>query len=267
MREMEGSTFWTHLEAFRMLMIRLLVCLCIAFLAWMVVVPHLFDTVILGPCQADFPIYRLLRKGTLVCGLTMGEDEGMFPIRLINIKLGSQFFIHLQVSLALSILTLFPVAAAEVWRFLRSGLYDNEQRSVGRVLMVFPLLFYLGCLVGYFLVFPLSLRFLLFYDLGELIDSGLSLESYMSQFFTLIFSMGIVFLLPLVVQLLSWLGVLTRDTYSRVRRYAIVALLILSAVITPGGDPITMLVVFLPLYLLYEISVLFVRKTPIRHSS
>ena len=113
-------------------------------------------------------------------------------------------------------------------------------------------MFFLGCAVGYFLVFPFTFRFLTEYQLSPLITNQISLTSYMGNFLMLIFVMGIVFELPLLAWLLSKLGLVTKTFFRKYRKHAVVVLLVLSAVITPTGDPFTLMIVFLPLYLLYE---------------
>ena len=122
-------------------------------------------------------------------------------------------------------------------------------------------MFYLGCAVGYLIVFPFTFRFLAQYELSSDITNMISLSSYIDNFLMLVFVMGVVFELPFVTWILSKLGVLTSDFLKRFRRQAVVVLLVLAAFITPTGDPFTLAVVFVPLYLLYELSILLaVRK-------
>ncbi|MDE7237366.1 MAG: twin-arginine translocase subunit TatC, partial [Paramuribaculum sp.] len=120
-------------------------------------------------------------------------------------------------------------------------------------------MFYLGCLLGYTVVFPLTLRFLYTFRISAEVTNQLSLDSYMDNFLMLIFMMGVVFELPLVAVLLSRLGILTRGFFTTYRRHAIVALLVLAAIITPSSDPFTLMAVFIPVYLLWEMSALLVR--------
>ena len=122
-------------------------------------------------------------------------------------------------------------------------------------------MFFLGVAVGYFVVFPITLRFLADYHVSELIPNQISLDSYMDTFLMLIFILGIVFELPLLSWLLGKLGVIHREFFKKYRKHAIVILLILAAIITPTGDPFTLTIVFLPLYLLYELSALLVKPT------
>ena len=119
-------------------------------------------------------------------------------------------------------------------------------------------MFFMGVAVGYFVVFPVTLRFLADYHVSQLVPNQISLDSYMDTFLMLIFVMGVIFELPLLAWLLGVLGVLHRDFFGTYRRHAVVVLLMLAAIITPTGDPFTLMVVFLPIYLLYELSAFLV---------
>ena len=124
-------------------------------------------------------------------------------------------------------------------------------------------MFFVGCAVGYFLVFPMTLRFLATYELSAMITEQVSLDSYMDNFLMLIFVMGVVFEMPLLSWLLSQLGLLNRSFFHKYRRHAVVGLLVAAAFITPSGDPFTLSVVFFPLYGLYELSAFFVKRAPV----
>jgi sec-independent protein translocase protein TatC len=148
----------------------------------------------------------------------------------------------------------FPIIIYLLWTFISPGLYEKEKRGVRKAFFFGNIMFYVGLATGYFLVFPLALRFLADYHLSDAIPNTISLDSYMDNFFTMILMMGIVFELPLVAWLLGKMGFLTNKFFSHFRRHAIVALLILAAFITPTGDPFTLFAVFLPLYALWEFS-------------
>lgn len=123
-------------------------------------------------------------------------------------------------------------------------------------------MFVVGCLVGYFVVFPLIFRFLITFELSDSIENMLSLDSYMSNFYTLILIMGLVFELPLVFWLLSNLGLIYRPFFRKYRRHAVVGSLLAAALITPSGDPFSLIVVTVPIYMLWEISAFMVKKEP-----
>ena len=150
----------------------------------------------------------------------------------------------------------------EIWKFISPALYENEKKNVRWVFLFGTIMFFIGCSVGYLLVFPLTLRFLATYQLSAAITEQVSLDSYMNNFLMLVFIMGVVFEMPLVSWLLSKIGILHRGFFHKYRRHAIIGLLVAAAFITPSSDPFTLGAVFFPLYGLYELSAFFVRKEP-----
>ncbi len=251
-------TFWEHLDELRTVLLRILVVWGIVFVALIAIMPHIFDNVIMAPCSSDFALYRLLNELSLI-GLLPDFVTTPFTVEIVNIKLTSQFFTHMSTSLWAALLLTFPYILYEIWAFVRPALYPDEMKRVRYTFMTGNILFYIGIAIGYFVVFPLTLRFLATYHISEYIPNHISLDSYMGNFLTLTFMMGIIFELPLLCRLLSSIGLIDRSFFSRYRRHAIVALLILSAFITPSGDPFTLIVVFIPIYIVYELSALFVR--------
>ncbi len=250
MPEEKDMTFWDHLEVLRWSIIRVIVALLLGFMAVFAIMPSIFDSVILSPTHSGFFFYKWLG----------GLFDSDFNINIININVTTPFFTHMKVSFWVALLLLFPYLLYEVWRFVAPALYANEKKGVSTAFLGVAVLFYLGCAVGYCIVFPLTFRFLAGYQIGENILTQISLDSYMSTFLTIIFIMGLLFEIPVLAWLLSALGVLTKSTLKQYRKHAVVALLILAAVITPTGDPFTLMVVFLPIYLLYEFSILIVKN-------
>lgn len=167
-------------------------------------------------------------------------------------------------SLWLGLVMSFPFIVYQLFTFIKPALYGKERKNAGLFFLFGNLLFYLGLIVGYIMVFPLTLRFLAGYELSSYIDNSISLDSYMDSFMMMCFIMGIVFELPLVSWFLSQIGILNRSFFNKFRKHAIVVLLIIAAIITPSGDPFTLMVVFLPIYLLWEISAIVV-KEPIKN--
>ena len=148
----------------------------------------------------------------------------------------------------------------EIWKFISPALSENEKKNVKWVFLLGTIMFFIGCAVGYFMVFPMTLRFLATYQLSANITEQVSLDSYMDNFLMLIFVMGIVFEMPLVSWLLSKIGLLKRSFFHKYRRHAIVGLLVAAAFITPSSDPFTLGIVFFPLYGLFELSAFFVKN-------
>ena len=259
--KLQEMSFWDHIDALRAVLIRIVVVLVAVTIGLFAVMPTIFDTVILAPCHGDFALYRLFERMTSsVSWLPQFSTEG-FQVELINIKLASQFFIHMSSSFWLALVLTFPFVLYQLWTFIAPALYPNEKRGVKLAFFMGCLMFFLGVAVGYFVVFPVTLRFLADYHVSAMVPNQISLDSYMDTFLMLIFVMGVIFELPMVAWLLGNLGVLHRGFFKTYRRHAVVVLLALAAIITPTGDPFTLMVVFLPIYLLYEFSAYLVPKS------
>ena len=258
--ENQNLSFWGHLEEFRWTLLRSVVALFVFAIIGFAFMPYLFDNVILAPCYSDFFLYRYMCKVSSHLSILPDFCNQEFQVHIINIKLASQFFTHMSVSFWLALIVTCPYLVFEIWRFVKPALYENEKRSVRWVFLFGTVMFFTGCIVGYSTVFPMTLRFLATYQLSPTIVNEISLDSYMDNFIMLIFIMGLAFELPLLSWFLSKLGLLKRSFFNKYRRYAVVGNLILAAIITPSGDPFTLTIVFLPLYVLYEISALFVKQ-------
>lgn len=245
----QEMTFWDHADALRGVLLRSAAVIVLFAVAFFAAMPYLFDRVILAPCQSGFWLYPLL-----------GVSD--FDVTIVNIQLASQFFIHMSTSFWLALVFSCPVIMYFLWRFVSPALYSHERRGVKTAFVLGNLMFFLGVAVGYAVVFPVTLRFLADYQVSASIANQISLDSYMDNFITMIFVMGLVFELPLLCWLLGKLGVIDRSLFNRYRRHAIVVLLIAAAFITPTGDPFTLMVVFLPVYLLWEAGALLVPKVP-----
>ncbi|MDR2009730.1 MAG: twin-arginine translocase subunit TatC [Bacteroidales bacterium] len=252
-------TFWDHLEELRWSLLRIAIVLAIFMVAFFFIMPWLFDNFILAPCKSDFFLYRYICK--ITSGISIFPDfcNSDFHVKLININLASQFLIHVSTSFWFGIIIIFPYIIFETWKFISPALYQNEKRNTKKAFTFGTVMFFIGCTIGYVMIFPVTLRFLAQYQISAEITNQISLNSYMSNFMILILIMGLVFELPLVSWFLSELGLLTKDFFKKYRKYAIVICLVLAAIITPSGDPFTLFIVFFPLYLLYELSSFFVK--------
>ena len=261
--QQDEMSFWDHLEELRWSLFRTDLALFVFAIGGFVAMPYLFDNVILAPCSSDFIMYREMCKLSQHFSFMPDFCNDTFHVDIVNIKLASQFFTHMTTSFWLAVLLAFPYMMYEVWRFISPALYENEKKNVRWVFLFGNIMFFIGCSVGYFLVFPMTLRFLATYQLSAQIVEQVSLDSYMDNFLMLVFIMGVVFEMPLVSWLLSQIGLLHKSFFHKYRRHAIVALLVGAAFITPSSDPFTLGIVFIPLYLLYELSAFFVKKDPI----
>ena len=238
-------TFWDHLDALRSNIVRSLVAVVAVAILAFCFKNLLFDGIVLAPVSRNFITYRLL-----------GIDMDM---SLINIDISAQFMTHLRVAAAAGLVLAFPYVVYQLWEFVAPALYRNEKQAVGKAFGMSTALFYLGVLVGYFIVLPMCLNFFVDYKVSDTVSNTISLSSYISLFMSMVLMIGVVFEFPTVVVVLSKLGVVTRSTLRKYRRHAIVATMIISAAITPA-DPFSMIVLAIPLYALYEGSILCARK-------
>lgn len=247
MNDSGSLTFWEHLDILRGSLIRMLVAAIVAGVAAFLLKDWLFD-VVLAPSSSDFITYRLL-----------GVEP--FRIELVNTGLTEQFMIHMKVSLVAGILIASPYILYLLFRFISPALYDNERRYSVRLTVAAYLMFLFGLAVNYFVIFPLTVRFLGTYQVSDDIHNLLTISSYVDTLAMMSLVFGIVFEIPVVSWLLARFGLLKSVWMSRYRRHAIVAIVIVAAVITPTSDVFTLFMVSLPIWLLYEASVLIVRIT------
>ena len=252
-------TFWGHLEVLRWSIMRVGIALVVCMIGCFVAMPHIFDSFILGPASSDFFLYKWL-SGLHGTGGIFPDFSRDFSVDIININVASQFTTHISTSFWLALVIVFPYLIYEIWKFISPALFPDERKNVRLAFFFGTFMFYLGCAVGYGVVFPFTFRFLTEYQVSTEIVNQISLNSYMGNFLMMVFVMGLVFEIPLLAWVLSAIGVVNKNFLKKYRRHAVVVLLILAAVITPTGDPFTLMVVFLPLYLLYELSIKVVRK-------
>ena len=206
----------------------------------------LFD-IVLAPSKSDFFLYRII-----------GAEP--FDIKLINTGLAEQFTIHMKVALTVGLLVASPYILYLLFHFVSPALYENEKRYSVRITLSAYLMFIVGVALNYFLVFPLTVRFLGTYSVSADIENMLTLSSSVDSMLMMSLWFGIIFELPVVCWLLGKFGLLKAEWMTRYRRHAIVAILIIAAIITPTGDIFTLMVVSLPIYILYEASAILVRR-------
>lgn len=246
--------FWDHLDAMRAMLVKAAALVGVLTVVLFAVMPDIFDRVILAPCSGDFVLYRLFSDLSGLCGWFPGFSGEGFHVDIINIKLASQFFIHVSASFWCALVLSVPALMYLLWDFVSPALYTSERKGVRFAFLLGNVMFFVGIAVGYFVVFPVTLRFLADYHVSAMVANQISLDSYMDNFLMMILVMGLVFELPLLAWLLGRLGLVTRDMFGRYRRHAVVILLVAVAMITPTGDPFTLMVVFLPIYFLWEVA-------------
>ena len=255
--EQEGAmSFWDHLEVLRWAVFRSACVLAVIMVGTFIAMPYIFDRFILAPTSNDFFTYRLLNR----IGGGMVSLSPDFDVQIININVASQFMTHISTSISLAAVIAFPYFIWEIWKFIEPALFEDEVKHLRPAFLGGTMMFYVGCAIGYTLVFPFTFRFLVEYNLSPSITNQINLQSYIDKFTMLILVMGIVFEMPLLAWLLSIMGILKKSFLREYKKHAVVVLLISAAIITPSGDPFTLMLVFIPLYVLYELSILVVRE-------
>lgn len=258
---MEGRTdgnmsFWEHLDVLRKDLVKIAVATLVFAITAFFFKKEIFS-VILAPKNGDFVIYRLFDLIDSWLGDVGGTD---FSVQLINTGLTEQFLIHVKTSMYVGFLCVLPYALYLLFHFVSPGLYADEKKYSSRMVVSGYFMFMIGVLLSYFLIFPLTFRFLGTYQVSEEVVNMISLQSYMDTLIMMCLLMGIVFELPILCWLLGRLGVLSAPFMRRFRKHAVVAILVVAAIITPTSDAFTMLVVALPIWLLYELSIVVVRR-------
>jgi len=244
-------SFWDHLDELRSVLIRCVVAWGICAVAAFCFRDALF-AFLFAPSHPDFITYRLLDFLSL--------EEGWGEVLFINTQLAAQFTTHMQVAALAGLVIAFPYLLWQLYGFLSPALYPNEKRAAGRIIGFGTVLFLCGVALNYLIIFPFAFRFLATYQVQPEVVNQIALDSYVSTLLILSLLMGILFEMPLVAWALGKAGLLEAAWLKQYRRHALVALMILAAVITPTGDAFTLMLVTIPLYLLYELSIMILPK-------
>lgn len=247
------QTFWDHLDELRSVLIRIAVAVVLCSVAAFCFKDILFG-VVLGPQSSDFITYKVLDR---LAGLFSSDPELMETLsaRLINTGLAQQFLLHVKVSVWTGFMLSSPYILYQLFGFVSPALYDSERKYALRLVVGGSVMFLLGLLLSYFLIFPLTFRFLSTYQVSDIVENTVTIESYIDTMITLSLSMGIVFEIPVLCWILGKMGIINGQLMRNYRRHVCVILLVVGAIITPTSDVFTLMLVSLPMYLLYELSI------------
>lgn len=249
-------TFGGHLEVLRRMLFRIIIVVMVIAIAVFCFKEKTFE-LLLAPSQWDFVTYRYIEKFLHYFGSNFTFNQ--FHINLIATELSSQFMTHITTALYLGLLGASPYILVELFRFITPALYENEKKYSVRVAATMYLLFIVGVLMSYFILFPISFRFLGTYSVSGMVESNITLKSYISTFTTLTLVMGLVFQLPIIAFFLGKLEMVSSELLRQYRKYAFLVIMVLAAIITPP-DLMTLVLVTIPLYLLYEVSILVLKR-------
>jgi len=249
-------SFFDHIDVLRKHLLRALGVLVLLTIGAFYYTDFIFNTIIMGPKNPSFWTYRMM------CKLyerfpSIGSDFCITKIdaKIINTEMSGQFTLQLNSCVMTGIILGIPYILFELWLFIKPALHENEKKSASGFVAFASFLFFLGIVFGYYIICPLSVNFLVNFTVSPEIQNTFTIDSYLSSIMTLTLGSGIIFQLPVIIYILSKLGIMTPAFMRSSRRYSAVIILIIAAVITPTADPFTMLVVALPLFLLYELSI------------
>ena len=249
-------TFGGHLDVLRRMLVRIIAVVMVLTIGIFCFKDKTFE-LLLAPSQWDFVTYRYIEKFLHHLGSDFVFSQ--FHINLIATELSSQFMTHITTALYLGLLGASPYILIEMFRFVTPALYENEKKYSVQVAVVVYLLFIIGILMSYFVLFPISFRFLGTYSVSGMVESNITLKSYVSTFTTLTLVMGLVFQLPVIAFFLGKLQVVTSQMLANYRQYALIVIMVVAAIITPP-DLMTLILVTIPLYLLYEVSIIVLKR-------
>jgi len=252
-KEQNDMPFIEHLEALRWTLFRSLASIFVFALIAFLNKQFVFDKVLFGPTNPDFPTFKFL------CEIGEKMNLEMICIDVINyelqnIELAGQFMMHLKTSFALGFIFAFPYLVFEIWKFVKPGLKESEAKASRSIILATALLFFIGVLFGYFVLVPFGINFLSTYNVSTTIKNNFTLSNYIGFISSFVLMSGVMFELPVATYLLAKIGIVDDTLMKEHRKHATVVILFLSAVITPA-DIGTMILVAIPLWILYEISI------------
>jgi len=252
-------SFFDHLEALRWHLIRsaiaVLIFTGIAFWQY----DFIYNTIILGPFKADFFTYRMLCKMGTGC-ITHINGE------IINTEVAGQFMLQLNSSILTGIILSVPYILWEIWRFIKPALLEKEKQAASGFVFYASMLFIIGILFGYYIIAPESIAFLANYTISTTIHNQFTVSSYLSMVATITLVIGLVFELPILIYILASIGILSGTFMRRTRRYSVIILLILGAIISPSPDFFTTIISTVPLFVLYEVGIMVASRVEKRRA-
>ncbi|MDA0678669.1 MAG: twin-arginine translocase subunit TatC [Bacteroidetes bacterium] len=262
MSSRDEMSFLDHLEELRWHLIRSIIAVMIIGVVAFVFKGFIFDTIIFGPKNMSFPTYKFFCEIATFFGIESDFCSDSLPFTLQNRTMAGQFSAHIWTSIWAGVIVGFPYLLWELWRFISPGLYDNERKHSRGFIAIASLLFFLGVLFGYYIIAPLSINFLGTYTVSAEVANEIDIASYISTVRASVIACGIMFELPILIYFLARVGLVTPELLKKYRKFAIVNIFILAAVITPP-DVASQVIVSIPILILYELSI-FISRIVIR---
>lgn len=254
--EEKEMSFLDHLEELRWHIVRALAVIFVFMVVAFIKIEWIFHNIIFAPGRVDFPTFRWLCQ----LGHLVGSEEAFcveeIPFKVQSRFMTGQFTMSITAAVVIGFIVAFPYVVWELWRFVKPGLYSREKNSSRGAVAAISFLFIMGVLFGYYIMSPLMISFLANYRISDMIVNEFDITSYVGTIVGVVFGSGLLFQLPVIIFFLTKIGIVTPGFLRQYRKHAIVIILIVGAIVTPSADPLSQALISLPLYLLYEISIL-----------
>ncbi|MFM7854389.1 MAG: twin-arginine translocase subunit TatC [Flammeovirgaceae bacterium] len=254
MSEEKEMSFLDHLEELRWRVVRAAIATFIFMIASFIFIEEIFDKIVFAPAKITFPTFQWMCSLAELTGFNELCVTDL-PFKVQSRNMTGQFMMSLTASFVIGLVCAFPYLAWELWSFVKPGLRATEKKYSRGAVAAISFLFTLGILFGYYILSPMTIWFLSTYSISDMIVNEFDITSYVSTISSLVLGCGLLFQFPMVVYFLSKIGIVTPELMRKYRKHSVVVILILGAVITPSGDPFSLTVISLPLYILFEISI------------
>ena len=256
----DEMSFIDHLEELRWHLIRSVIAIVIAAIVFFIYVREIVDDILLAPAKDDFITYGWFCKLSHALGLGDAVCMGGVKVSFLSTQLTSQFISSFTISFVGGFIVAFPYIFWEFWRFVKPALSDKEKQNTGGVIFWVSLLFFAGVAFGYFVLTPFMINFYFSYSLSPLIEIKPTFSDYLENLIYTTVGIGVLFQMPLLVMIMAKIGIVTGSFLRKYRRHAFVIIIIAAAIITPSTDPFSLAVVTIPLYLLFEASIILASR-------
>ncbi len=262
-KEVNEMSFLDHLEELRWHLIRIVLAVVIVATLVFIFSRFVFDEIIFAPLEMNFPTYHFLCNGANFLGVDTTFCAEEMPMEIQNRTVGGQFSADIWTAILGGFIISFPYVIYQLWKFISPGLHSNERKHSRGFIIISSLLFFIGILFGYYIVTPLSLNFLANYSISKVVDNQIDISSYIALVRNSALAAGLIFELPIIIYFFTKIGLVTPEILKKYRKYALVIVLILAAVITPP-DVVSQVIVAIPIIILYQVSI-YISKVVVRN--
>ena len=259
-------SFLDHLEELRWLLVRSSIAIIVLAVAVYFVSDFIFDDIIFGPTRPSFVTYRFFCDASHYLGFAETICIEELPFTIQNTSMEGQVNVFVWTCITAGFILGFPYILWELWKFISPALYEKERKNAKLFIFVASILFFIGVLFGYFVIVPMSINFVATFKVSDVVKNEFNLESYIGMIKTSVIASGLFFELPIIIYFLTKLGLVTPTFLREIRKYAVVGVLIIAAIVTPP-DVVSQVTVAIPMLLIYEVSILisaFVVKKEIK---